>query len=78
MTLYGSEGGADIDEFLRIWAGRSTWAKATRDGKLTITGKREGGTYEEKERAKTDWLRQFTGSYGTEENDEFTTFNGSL
>lgn len=32
---------ADIDEFLRVWAGRSTWATATRDGKLTITGKRE-------------------------------------
>jgi hypothetical protein len=37
-----------------------------------------GGSYEEKERAKTDWLRQFTGSYGTEENDEYTTFNGSI
>jgi hypothetical protein len=45
---------------------------------LTFTGRREGGSYEEKERAKTAWMQQFTGSYGTEENDEFTTFNGSI
>ncbi len=46
---------------------------------LAFAGQREqGGSYEEKERAKTEWLRQFTSSYDTEENDEYTTFNGSI
>jgi DNA-binding HxlR family transcriptional regulator len=31
---------ADIAEFLRVWAGRSTWAQATAAGKLTIEGPR--------------------------------------
>ena len=32
---------ADIGEFMRIWAGRSTWADAQRSGKLKISGPRE-------------------------------------
>lgn len=35
-------------------------------------------TFEERERVKTSWLQQFTTSFGTEENDECTTFNGSI
>lgn len=31
---------ADIQEFMRIWAGRSTWADAIADGTLTIDGPR--------------------------------------
>lgn len=36
------------------------------------------GTYEEQERAKADWLRQFTIAFGTDEGDEATTFNGTI
>jgi DNA-binding HxlR family transcriptional regulator len=32
---------ADIVEFMRIWAGRSTWADAIADGTLTIDGARD-------------------------------------
>lgn len=32
---------ADIEEFMRVWAGRSTWDDAIAAGKLTITGPRE-------------------------------------
>lgn len=36
------------------------------------------GTYEEQERLKADWLRQFTLAFGTDEGDESTTFNGTI
>ncbi|MCI0358978.1 MAG: DUF1549 and DUF1553 domain-containing protein, partial [Planctomycetaceae bacterium] len=36
------------------------------------------GTYEEVERQKADWLRQFTLAFGTDEGDESTTFNGTI
>ena len=32
---------ADIEEFLRIWMGRSTWADAIAAGRLTLDGPRE-------------------------------------
>ena len=32
---------ADIKEFMRIWAGRTTWRDAIRDGTLTLEGPRE-------------------------------------
>jgi hypothetical protein len=36
------------------------------------------GSYEEVERQKADWLRQFTLAFGTDEGDESTTFNGTI
>jgi len=36
------------------------------------------GTFEEVERQKADWLRQFTIAFGTDEGDEATTFNGTI
>ncbi len=36
------------------------------------------GSYEEQEKAKTDWLQQFTIAFGTDEGDEATTFNGTI
>jgi Protein of unknown function (DUF1549)/Protein of unknown function (DUF1553) len=36
------------------------------------------GTYEEVEKQKADWLRQFTLAFGTDEGDEATTFNGTI
>ena len=36
------------------------------------------GSYEEQERAKSQWLQQFTIAFGTDEGDETTTFNGSI
>jgi hypothetical protein len=36
------------------------------------------GSYEEQERSKGDWLRQFTIAFGTDEGDEATTFNGTI
>jgi hypothetical protein len=34
--------------------------------------------YEEQERTKTQWLRQFTIAFGTDEGGETTTFNGTI
>lgn len=36
------------------------------------------GSYEEQEKSKGDWLRQFTLAFGTDEGDEATTFNGTI
>jgi len=36
------------------------------------------GSYEEQEKAKREWLSQFTIAFGTDENDETTTFNGTI
>jgi hypothetical protein len=36
------------------------------------------GSYEEQERLKADWLRQFVVAFGTDEGDETTTFNGTI
>lgn len=35
-------------------------------------------SYEEQERIKNQWLQQFVVAFGTDENDETTTFNGSI
>jgi len=37
-----------------------------------------GGSYEEQEKVKHEWLNQFTIAFGTDENDETTTFNGTI
>ncbi|HEV3023750.1 MAG TPA: DUF1553 domain-containing protein, partial [Pirellulales bacterium] len=36
------------------------------------------GSYEEQEKTKRDWLRQFTLAFGTDEGDDATTFNGTI
>ena len=36
------------------------------------------GSYEEQEKAKREWLGQFTIAFGTDEGDEATTFNGTI
>lgn len=37
-----------------------------------------GGDYAAQERRKSDWLRQFSIAFGTDEKDETTTFNGTI
>ncbi len=37
-----------------------------------------GGSYEQQERQKNMWLRQFSQAFGTDEGDETTTFNGTI
>ena len=36
------------------------------------------GSYEDQERTKTEWLRQFTVAFGNDEGEEQTTFNGTI
>jgi hypothetical protein len=36
------------------------------------------GSFEEQERQKSTWLQQFATAFGTDENDEATTFNGTI
>ncbi|HEX3726796.1 MAG TPA: DUF1553 domain-containing protein, partial [Pirellulales bacterium] len=36
------------------------------------------GDYEKQETAKRDWLKQFTLAFGTDDNEETTTFNGTI
>lgn len=43
----------------------------------TEAGRRRG-SYEEQEKLKGQWLEQFIIAFGTDENDETTTFNGTI
>ena len=36
------------------------------------------GSYEEQEKPRAEWLRQFVIAFGTDEGDESTTFNGTI
>jgi hypothetical protein len=36
------------------------------------------GSYEEQERNKSQWLQQFATAFGTDENDEATSFDGTI
>ena len=36
------------------------------------------GSYEEQERLKADWMRQFVIAFGNDEGEESTTFNGTI
>ncbi len=36
------------------------------------------GTAEEQEKSRSDWMRQFTVAFGTDEGDDATTFNGTI
>jgi hypothetical protein len=46
---------------------------------LTATEADQTATsYEERERTKADWLGQFTTAFGTDDNEETTTFNGTI
>ncbi|HUY90278.1 MAG TPA: DUF1549 domain-containing protein [Pirellulales bacterium] len=36
------------------------------------------GNYEQQQRAKDEWLEQFAIAFGTDENDEATTFDGAI
>lgn len=58
---------ADIEEFMRIWMGRSTWRDAISSGKITLDGPRD------LTRQFTDWFalspfatRELTGTLRTE------------
>jgi hypothetical protein len=44
---------------------------------LALSGGRDG-SYEECEEEKTVWMQQFMMAYDTEENDEASTFNGTI
>jgi hypothetical protein len=35
-------------------------------------------TYDEQEKLKSDWMKQFVVAFGTDEGDEATTFNGTI
>jgi hypothetical protein len=37
-----------------------------------------GGSYEDREKAKAQWLSQFVMAFGNDEGDETTTFNGTI
>lgn len=44
----------------------------------TQADKTSRGSYEEQEKTKNMWLQQFNTAFGTDENDERTTFNGTI
>ncbi|MCO8122915.1 DUF1549 and DUF1553 domain-containing protein [Stieleria sp. TO1_6] len=45
---------------------------------VAASGGTSKGTYEEQEQKRREWLRQFVVTFGTDEGDEATTFDGSI
>ncbi len=45
---------------------------------VAASGGTSKGSYEEQERQRREWMRQFVVAFGTDEGDEATTFNGSI
>ncbi|OYP37094.1 hypothetical protein CGZ80_06795 [Rhodopirellula sp. MGV] len=45
---------------------------------LTLSGGNAEGTYEQQEQKRREWMRQFVVTFGTDEGDEATTFDGSI
>ncbi|MEL6111075.1 MAG: DUF1549 domain-containing protein, partial [Planctomycetota bacterium] len=45
---------------------------------VSASGGTSRGTYEQQERKRREWLRQFVVTFGTDEGDEATTFDGSI
>jgi hypothetical protein len=45
---------------------------------VAASGGTAKGSYEQQERQRREWLRQFVVAFGTDEGDEATTFNGSI
>jgi hypothetical protein len=58
---------------------RQMSAEQLYDSLLVATGAhRTQGSYEEQQRLKDQWLEQFAIAFGTDENDEATTFDGTI
>ncbi len=45
---------------------------------ILCSGTGSGGSYEQQEQQRRQWMRQFVVAFGTDEGDEATTFNGSI
>ena len=45
---------------------------------VSLSGGSAEGTYEQQEQKRREWLRQFVVTFGTDEGDEATTFDGSI
>ncbi len=45
---------------------------------VAASGGTAKGSYEQQERQRREWLKQFVVAFGTDEGDEATTFNGSI
>lgn len=45
---------------------------------VSASGGNAQGTYEQQEQKRREWLRQFVVTFGTDEGDEATTFDGSI
>jgi hypothetical protein len=58
---------------------RQMQAEQLYESLLTATeAQKAKGSYEDQEKTKANWLRQFTLAFGTDEGDESTTFNGTI
>ena len=44
----------------------------------TAAHKARAGSYEQQQKIRDQWLRQFAIAFGTDENDEATTFDGTI
>lgn len=57
---------------------RQMQAEQLYESLLAATEAAESLPYDERERVKAEWLSQFNSAFGTDDNSESTTFNGSI
>jgi hypothetical protein len=68
----------DAPKFSRFYL-RQMQAEELYESLLVATqADRAPGTYEDRERMKSQWLQQFARTFGTDEGDESTSFNGTI
>ncbi|GIW93473.1 MAG: hypothetical protein KatS3mg110_1514 [Pirellulaceae bacterium] len=64
-------------KFSRFYV-RQMQAEQLYESLITATQAGRQGSYEEQERRKNEWLRQFVTAFGNDEGEEATMFNGSI
>ncbi|TWU39100.1 hypothetical protein Q31b_41830 [Novipirellula aureliae] len=67
----------EMPKFSRFYL-RQMSAEQLYQSLVTATDAGAVGSYEEQERQRREWLKQFVVAFGTDEGDEATTFNGSI
>lgn len=67
----------ELPKFSRFYL-RQMSAEQLYQSLVSASGGTSEGTYEQQEQKRRDWLRQFVVTFGTDEGDEATTFDGSI
>ncbi len=68
----------ETPKFSRFYLRQMTAEQLYESLAKATAAEQSSGTYEERERQKNQWLQQFSRTFGTDEGDESTSFNGTI